>query len=72
MSTCLPTLPPVASLRRRELVTQEMIADIDSKIARLGAARHERLAALNRIRCEIVRALKAEPVAPARHADQSS
>jgi hypothetical protein len=30
------------------------------------------LAALNRIRCEIVRALKAEPVAPARHADQSS
>jgi len=63
--TTLP--PPVAILRRRESATAAMLRQIDDKIARLGSARLVRLAALNRIRCELVRAIKAEPVAPDHH-----
>jgi hypothetical protein len=54
-------------LRRRESATVAMIRQIDEKLSRLGSARHDRAAALNRIRCELVRAAKAEQAAPARH-----
>ena len=63
--------PPVVSLRRRESANEAMIRQIDDKLSRLNAARAERVAALNRIRCELARALNAEQVATERHADNS-
>lgn len=54
-------------LRRRESVTEATIHQIDEKLARLGSARRERAAALNRIRCELARALVAEPAASENH-----
>jgi hypothetical protein len=57
----------IDSLRRRESATAAMIRDIDDKLSRLNSARKERAAALNRIRCELVRAHNAEQVASARH-----
>jgi hypothetical protein len=42
-----------------------MIRQIDEKLARLGSARRDRAEALKKIRCELVRALQAEPAAPA-------
>lgn len=63
-----PTLPPtVAVLRRRESATATMIREIDDKLSRLGSARRDRAAALKRIRCELARALIAEPAAPESH-----
>jgi hypothetical protein len=44
-----------------------MIRQIDEKLSRLGSARRDRATALKRIRCELVRAAKAEQDAPARH-----
>jgi hypothetical protein len=55
------------ALRRRESATEAMIRQIDEKLARLGSARCARAAALNRIRCELVRALRAEPATPDYH-----
>jgi hypothetical protein len=52
-------------LRRRESATEAMIRQIDEKLSRLGSARRDRATALKRIRCELVRALQAEPAAPA-------
>ena len=57
----------LAFLRRRELATKAMIRQIDAKLARLDSARRDRAAALNRIRCELARALAAEPAAPEIH-----
>lgn len=54
---------PIVALRRRESATEAMIRQIDEKLSRLDAARHDRVAALNRIRCELVRAQKAESAA---------
>ena len=44
-----------------------MLRQLDAKLARLGSARRDRAAALNRIRCELARALTAEPAAPESH-----
>jgi hypothetical protein len=44
-----------------------MIRQIDDKLSRLNSARIERVAALNRIRCELARALSAEQAASDRH-----
>jgi hypothetical protein len=52
-----------APLKRRISNTEAMIRQIDDKISRLSSARSERIAALNRIRCELARALSAEQVA---------
>lgn len=41
-----------------------MLRQIDAKIARLCSARRDRAAALNRIRCDLAQAQKAEPAAP--------
>jgi hypothetical protein len=57
----------LVTLRRRESATAAMIRQIDEKLARLGSARCDRAAALNRIRCELVRARRAEPAAPEGH-----
>jgi hypothetical protein len=57
----------IALLRQRESATEAMIRHIDEKLARLGSARRDRLLALNRIRCEIARALLGEPAAPDYH-----
>ena len=54
----------VDTLRRRESATEAMIFQIDDKLARLGSARRDRANALRNIRCELVRALEAEQVAP--------
>jgi hypothetical protein len=51
-------------LRRRESATEAMIRQIDEKLSRLGSARRDRATALKRIRCELVRAAKAEQAAP--------
>ena len=45
-----------------------MIQQIDDKLSRLNSARTERVAALNRIRNELARALSAEQVATDRNA----
>ena len=66
----LAPVPPtgsIAALRRRESATEAMIRRIDEKLARLGSARRDRAAALNRIRCELVRAQEAAPVTSALH-----
>lgn len=55
---------PCDILRKRESATAAMIRQIDAKLTRLGSARRERAAALNAIRCELVRASKAAPVVP--------
>jgi hypothetical protein len=57
----------VPELRRRETATQAMIRQIDEKVARLGSARRARQHALEKIRCELVRAAEAEPAAPELH-----
>lgn len=57
----------VVPLCRRVSATEAMIQQIDDKLTRLNPARTERVAALNRIRCELVRALFAEQAATARH-----
>ncbi len=44
-----------------------MIGQIDEKLKRLNAARSERKTALEKIRCELARALSAEQAASARH-----
>lgn len=54
-------------LRHRESATEAMIRQIDDKLSRLNSARTDRVAALNRIRCELARALSAEQVASDRH-----
>ena len=54
-------------LRRRESATQAMIWQIDDKLARLNSARIERVAALNRIRCELAHTFRAEQVAAVAH-----
>lgn len=56
-----------AVLRQRESATEAMIRQIDGKLARLSSARRDRAGALNRIRCELARALPAEQVAPENH-----
>jgi len=58
---------PVLPLRRRESATEAMISQIDAKLSRLNFARTERVAALNRIRAELARALRAEQAAAGRH-----
>lgn len=58
----------VVPLRRRVSATEAMIRQIDDKLTRLNSARTERVAALNRIRCELARALSAEQDAADRHA----
>jgi hypothetical protein len=63
--TVAPERNRLAVLRRRESATGAMIRQIDEKLARLNAARCDRAEALKRIRYELVRALKAEPVAAA-------
>jgi hypothetical protein len=70
MSASLATAPRtdrLTCLRQRASATATMLRQIDNKLARLDSARCDRAAALNRIRCELARALAAEPVAPARH-----
>jgi hypothetical protein len=59
----------VALYRHRETATAAMIRQIDDKIYRLSAARRDRAAALNRIRCELARATT-EPAAPDSHEHQ--
>lgn len=54
-------------LRRRESATVAMIRDIDAKMARLGSAKTDRIAALKRIRAALVRAKKPAPVGPESH-----
>ena len=54
----------LAVLRHRESTTESMLHHLDDRLARLGSARRDRAAALNRIRCELARALAAEPAAP--------
>lgn len=44
-----------------------MIRQIEDKLCRLDSARTEKANALNHIRCELTRALKAESGAPERH-----
>jgi len=58
---------PVLLLRRRESAIQAMIRRIDDKLSRLNSARIERVAALNRTRCELARALRAEQAATVAH-----
>jgi hypothetical protein len=62
-----PVIPPqphrLAILRRRETATEAMIHQIDEKLLRLDSARRDRAEALQKIRSELVRALKAEPAA---------
>jgi len=65
-ATVLPPDRP-AVLRQREFATEAMIRQIDEKLTRLGTARRDRAAALNRIRCELARALIAGPAAPESH-----
>lgn len=55
--------PINGALRAREQATVAMLRQIDDKIARLRAARAERLAALQRIRSALARAAQAGPVA---------
>jgi hypothetical protein len=50
----------VADLRRRELLTAEMVHKLSKRRTRLNAALRERITALNKIRSELV-ALKAQP-----------
>ncbi len=57
----------VAPLRRRISATEAMIRQIDDKLTRLNSARTQRVAALNRIRCELAHASSAEQAATARH-----
>ena len=57
----------ILPFRLRESATQAMIWQIDDKLARLNSARIERVAALNRIRCELARALRAEQAASDSH-----
>ena len=56
----------LSSFQQRESATVAMLRQIDDKLARLATARRERAAALQRIRCEIARAIGAEPAAPER------
>ena len=56
----------LAVLHQRESATETMLRQVDEKLARLGSARRDRAAALNRIRCELTRALAAESAAPER------
>ena len=67
MVTTNPVIVRIATLRRRESATEAMIRQIDQKIARLGSAKSDRLNALLRIRCELVRAHRAEPDASESH-----
>ena len=55
----------ILTLRRRESATESMLRQIDDKLARLDSARNERANALNRIRHELVFALKGEQAVPA-------
>ncbi len=69
MSTAITSGPSrVVPLRFRVSATEAMIRQIDDKLTRLNSARTERVAALNRIRCELARALSAEQDAAERHA----
>jgi hypothetical protein len=70
-STC-PTVaaPIVMALQRRETATAKMVRDIDDKIARLDAARRDRLAALQRVRAALVRAQQREQVGSERPRDE--
>lgn len=68
MSTATTTTHDRAGpLRHRVSATEAMIQQIDDKLTRLNSARIERVAALNRIRCELARALSAEQAAAERH-----
>ena len=51
------------ALRRREAATAEMIRQIDSKLARLAAAKRARISALSNIRSELARRNSREQVA---------
>jgi septal ring factor EnvC (AmiA/AmiB activator) len=62
-----PDQTRVTLFRRRESATEKMIRQIDEKISRLGAARRDRAAALQKIRSELARALTAGPAAPDCH-----
>lgn len=57
----------VAALRQRETATEAMIRQIDEKVSRLGSARRERIAALERIRAELVRASTPAPAVAERY-----
>ena len=61
------TTDVIALLRQRESANAAMLRQIDAKISRLCSARRDRAAALDRIRCELARAMKAEPVASESH-----
>ncbi len=62
-----PTPTRQAELRRREQATAAMVKAIESKIARLTAARADRIKALEKTRFALARAILAGPAAPARH-----
>ena len=72
MSTATTTAHDRAGpLRHRVSATEAMIQQIDGKLARLNAARLDRANALNRIRCELARALSAEQAATAHHENRA-
>lgn len=54
----------IGHLRRRESATEAMLRQIDDKLSRLDSARTERANALNRIRHELVLALKGKQAVP--------
>ena len=54
----------IGQLRRRESATEAMLRQIDDKLSRLDSARTERANALNRIRHELVLALKGGQAVP--------
>ncbi len=65
-----PPTPGLPNLRQREVETARMVAAIESKMARLAAARVDRIRALEKTRSAIARAIMAGQCAPARHESQ--